>query len=382
VQKLPFDFDVAPILEAIGCDKRGAALMALKARIDRFLIKDLPCGAANILKQDALSIGADLAVHRDTHSCGVSKTDALLFVSPAQLKKLIEKEKTQPFGLKAIAEELSRFLPVGDEKSARVMGIINLNDDSFNPASRTKPSEALKKAEKMIEDGAAYIDVGAVSSRPGSLAPAPETELERLKPAIDALYEAKLYEKAIFSLDSYEPLPIEYALARGFRLINDITGGRDDRVLALAAKYGAALCVMHMQGDPKTMQDNPTYDDVVQEVDRFFEERVAVALSFGVKELILDVGIGFGKTFTDNLKLIAAHSHFARFGRELLIGASRKSLINSISPAAVGDRLGGTIALHLKAVEYGASIVRCHDVFEHVQALRVLNALKSLGERI
>ena len=373
-QKLPFDINIAPILEMIGCDKRGAELMLNKARVDRFFIKNLPCGAANILKQDALAIGAELAVSRYTPSCEAAHTDALLLATASQLKKLIEKEKTQPFGLKQIAQELQTFLKTNDNKAA-VMGVINVNDDSFNPASRTNPNDALAKAEKMIADGAAYIDIGAISSRPGSAPIEPQAELARLKPAIDALYAAKIHEKTILSLDSYEPLPIKYALDRGFGLINDITGGKDERVLKLAAEYDARLCIMHMKDDPKTMQNDPRYDDVVETIDRFFAKRVEAAIEAGAKRLILDAGIGFGKNLSDNLKLISAQSHFLRFGYELLIGASRKSLIDAISPAAVGDRLGGTIALHLKAVEYGATIVRCHDVFEHVQALRMLDAL-------
>jgi dihydropteroate synthase len=345
-----------------------------KARVDRFLLKNLPCGAANILKQDALSIGADLAVSRDTPSCAAAYTDAVLCATPSQLQKLIDKEKTQPFGLKKIAEELSAFLGVKREET-RVMGVININDDSFNPASRTKPINALNRAEQMIEHGAAYIDIGAVSSRPGSISIGPSEELERLKPAIDAMYQAKMYEKAIFSLDSYEPLAIAYALDRGFGLINDITGGKDGRVLKLAAEYNVELCVMHMQGEPKTMQVNPRYDDVVEEVSGFFAKRIEAANRAGAKRLILDAGIGFGKNLSDNLKLIASYSHFLRFGYKLLIGASRKSLIDAISPAQVSDRLGGTIALHIKAAEYGAAIVRCHDVFEHIQALKVLEAI-------
>ncbi|MDR2638854.1 MAG: dihydropteroate synthase [Helicobacteraceae bacterium] len=377
VQKLPFDADIAPILEAIGCDRRGAKLMLDKALIERFLLKNLPCGAANILKQDALSLGAELAVSRDTPSCADAYTDAVLLATRAQLKRLIEKEKTQPFGLKQIAAQLGEFAAIDRAVQARIMGIININEDSFNPASRTRPEDAAAKAEKMIADGAAYIDIGAVSSRPGSQSVAPSEELARLKPVIDALYAAKTYDRAVLSLDSYEPLAIEYALDRGFGLINDITGGKDERVLRLAAKYDAALCIMHMKGDPATMQDDPRYDDLIAEIDGFFETRVAAANAAGAKRLILDVGIGFGKNLSDNLKLIAAQSHFLRFGYELLVGASRKSLIGAISPAPVADRLGGTIALHLKAAEYGASIVRCHDVFEHIQALRVLAALST-----
>ncbi|GHS87078.1 dihydropteroate synthase [Campylobacterota bacterium] len=381
MQKLPDDIDISPILRAIGCDERGVRIMAAKSRVERYILRDLPCGAANILKQDALSIGADAAIHRQSVNCGVKSTDVLLLATRSQLQRIAEKERDQPFGLKAIAEEITAeiggFLdaPIAplfvSPKSVKIMGIININSDSFNPPSRTAPSDVLARAEKMIAEGADILDIGAVSSRPGSQSVSAAEELARLQPAIDALYAAKIHEKAVLSLDSYEPIALNYALDRGFSLINDITGGRDDRVLALAAQFDAALCVMHMKGDPSSMQDDPRYTDVVDEVDRFFAERAARARAFGVRRLILDAGIGFGKTVGDNLRLINAHGHFLRHGYELLIGASRKSLIGG----AVEDRLGGTIALHLKACEYGASIVRCHDVLEHAQAVKMLTAL-------
>ncbi|MCK9256844.1 MAG: dihydropteroate synthase, partial [Sulfurospirillaceae bacterium] len=186
----------------------------------------------------------------------------------------------------------------------------------------------------------------------------------------------KLDEKCTFSLDSYSPLALEYALDRGFKIINDITGLSDDRVTKLAARYGAKVCVMHMQGEPSNMQIDPKYEDVIDEVDRFFMGRIDKANSFGVKDLILDVGIGFGKNLEHNLLLIKHHMHFTRHKLPLLIGASRKSMINAIIKSEPNERLAGSLAIHLKAVENGASIVRCHDVKEHIQAFKVECALK------
>ncbi|MDR0747053.1 MAG: dihydropteroate synthase [Helicobacteraceae bacterium] len=376
IQKLNSDYDFKAVLNAICCEERGIDIMLGKAGFSYFYISDLPCGAANILKQDALSLGAELAVHAGTPNCSVARTDALLFATQRQLEALIDKESRQPFGLRAIAAELKRFLDI-ERIRPKVMGIININNDSFNSSSRTAARDAAKRAEEMIDWGAEYIDIGAVSSRPGSDPIPPEDELDRLKPAIDEIYKTGIYQKAIFSLDSFEPLPIEYALEHGFRFINDITGGINKEILKLAKKFNAAICIMHMQGNQKNMQDNPHYTDVAHEVDGFFEERIRLAAEEGVDEIVLDAGIGFGKRKEHNLALIKAYSHFLRFGRELLIGASRKSLIGEISPSGVEDRLAGTIALHLKAVEYGASIIRCHDVYEHVQALKVCDALRA-----
>jgi dihydropteroate synthase len=376
IQKLNSDYNLKAILKDICCEPNGIDIMLGKAEFSYFYISDLPCGAANILKQDALSLGAELAVHAGTPSCSVAYTDALLFATQRQLEALINKESRQPFGLKAVATELKRFLDIKRIRP-KVMGIINVNNDSFNPSSRTAAQDVVKKAEKMIDYGAEYIDIGAVSSRPGSNPISPEDELNRLVTAINEIYKRGIYQKAIFSLDSFEPLPIEYALEHGFRFINDINGGANKEVLKLAKKFNATICIMHMQGNQKNMQDSPLYTDVTREVSNFFTERIRSAREEGVDEIVLDAGIGFGKRKEHNLSLIKAYSHFLGFGCELLIGASRKSLIDEISPSDVKDRLPGTIALHLKAAEYGASIIRCHDVYEHIQALKVYDALRA-----
>jgi dihydropteroate synthase len=229
----------------------------------------------------------------------------------------------------------------------------------------------------MITDGADIIDIGAVSSRPRAALVSESVELERIKPICDAIASDKLYEKAIFSIDSYTPSVVEYALKSGFTLINDITGASDETIIKLAVTYDTKLCIMHMQGTPQTMQNNPSYEDVMVEVSAFFEDRIAKCEALGLerKNIILDVGIGFGKTLEHNLTLIKNMAHFKVFGCEVLVGASRKSMIDKIIPTPVEERLAGTLALHLKAVENGVSIVRCHDIKEHVQALAISRAL-------
>jgi dihydropteroate synthase len=256
------------------------------------------------------------------------------------------------------------------------MGILNINSDSFFEGSRTAVNEAENKIIQMINDGADMIDIGALSSRPGSKTIGDEEELERVRAVLDIVKKNRFYEKAIFSLDSYSPLCLDYALNCGFRIINDITGLSNDDVCLTAKKHNASVCIMHMKGEPKNMQANPEYDDVVKEVGDFFKERIEKAKSFGIEDIILDVGIGFGKNLEHNIALIKNHSHFLHFGYPLLIGASRKSMIDGISPSCIGERLPGTLSIHIEAVRNGASIVRCHDVKEHVQALRVFEAIQ------
>ena len=205
-----------------------------------------------------------------------------------------------------------------------------------------------------------------------------EEELERLKPIIDLIDAQKLHEKVSFSLDSYSPLCVEYALKRGFSIVNDITALANDEVAKLVAHYDATAVLMHMLGSPSMMQETPFYDNVILSVDDFFEERVAKAKAFGINKIILDVGIGFGKTLEHNLLLLKHHAHFLHFGYPLLVGASRKSMIDKIIPTPIEDRLSGTLALHVKAYENGARILRVHDVKEHIQALSITQAINKI----
>ncbi len=354
----------------------GVPIMAKKMELLYFQIKDLKTPAVNILKQDALSIGAELATPSGVITCEKESYDCLLIGTRKHIEILSKKELLQPFGLKALALELQEFLKV-KEYPVKIMGIINANDDSFFEGSRFRDGEAVEKIEQMITQGAKIIDIGAVSSRPNADVVSDEVELERIKPICDAIKAKKLYEEVSFSVDSYTLSVIEYALKSGFNLVNDITGASNDEVVKLAVEYGAKLCIMHMQGTPQTMQQNPTYDDVMVEISDFFEERIAKCEAFGMKreDIILDVGIGFGKTLEHNLTLIKNMGHFKKFGCEVLVGASRKSMIDKVIPTPTQERLAGTIVIHTRAIENGASIVRCHDVKEHRQALALLEAL-------
>ena len=369
--------DKKAVLKKLGVESGGIAIMSAKMELFYFYLKDLRTPAANILKQDALSIGADLAVPGGVIVCEKSHYDCILIGTKKHIEILSRKELAQPFGLKAVAKELKRFLSIQNYPT-QIMGVINANEDSFFADSRFMAKDALVQIEKMIDDGASLIDVGAVSSRPGAEVIGAGLELERIKPICDSIKVEKLYEKVLFSIDSYVPEVIAYALESGFGLVNDITGASNDEVIALVVKYHAKLCIMHMSGSPQTMQENPHYDDVMIEVSDFFEERIKKCEAMGLKRenIILDVGIGFGKSLEHNLTLIKNLKHFQKFGCEILIGASRKSMIDKIIPTPTDERLPGTLALHLKAVENGASIVRCHDVAEHRQALMVYEAMQ------
>jgi dihydropteroate synthase len=377
VEKLSDDIDIKHYLKMLNVDAGGTKILASKARHHLFYINDLHVGAANILKQDALSIGADLAVPRGTVVAKTQNVDGILIANDKQLQALCKKELAQPFGLKELANELKCFINLKMPQETVIMGIINANDDSFFESSRFKDTKAVGRIYEMIEEGAKIIDIGGVSSRPGSVPVDAKEELERIKPIVDILYKKGVHEHVRLSIDSYTPSVLAYVLDRGFSIVNDITGLQDDEVCKLCASYDASAVIMHMQNTPADMQEEPKYKNLLLEIDTFFQTQIEKAEQFGIKDIILDVGIGFGKTLQHNLSLINNLEHFLHFDKPLLIGASRKSMISAIVKSDTSDRLAGTLALHLKAAAKGASIIRVHDVYEHYQALHVDRAIQN-----
>ena len=368
--------DSKKFFENLGCDSGGISILSKKSKLHTLYIKDLHVGAANILKQDALSIGADLAVPNGVIIAKDKYVNALLIGTTKHFENLAKKELAQPFGLKELAKSLKDYVKEQNYPT-KIMGVLNANEDSFFKNSRFDNSEACLKIEKMIEDGANIIDIGAVSSRPGSLPVSENIELDRLKDIVQTIYQNKYYEKVDFSIDSFSPKVIEHVLNHGFKIVNDITGLENDEVCKLVSKYNAQAVIMHMQNNQTNMQEAPFYEDVIVEIDDFFTKRLEKVKSFGVKDIVLDVGIGFGKTLEHNLLLLKNLEHFKHFGYELLIGASRKSMIDKITPTEVINRLPGTLAIHLESIRNGASIIRCHDVKEHFQAIKVFEAIEN-----
>ncbi|EJJ2319560.1 dihydropteroate synthase [Campylobacter coli] len=366
--------------------KMGQKIMSEKTQIHFIFIKDIATPAANILKQDALRVGAELITHKEVITAKITHSNALLMASKEQIQKLVVKEKLQDFGLK----NLARFLENGfsKPKQAELMAVINVNEDSFNADSRVSYKDFEERLNEILALNPEYIDIGAVSSRPKSVYCGKEEEFRycgkeeefrRLKNVLDLIYDKNYYEKAIFSLDSFDEYCLEYALNKGFKFINDISSLRNLNLAKLASKYNAKYCLMHMQNDPLTMQDDPRYDDLLDEMSSFFKEKLEILDTLGVKESILDVGIGFGKSAEHNMILIKHLEHFLQFKKPLLIGASRKSVINAYYESEVKDRLAGTLYLHLKAFENGASIIRVHDLYEHKQLFAMANAMQSIG---
>jgi dihydropteroate synthase len=256
-----------------------------------------------------------------------------------------------------------------------VMGVVNVTPDSFSDGGMfLRPEAAAAEAYGMLDEGAAIVDIGGVSTRPGSEGVSPDQELRRVEPVLRAL------EGAPVSIDTSSAEVARAALAHGAVMVNDVTALRADPELAgVVAEGDAYLCLMHMLGEPRTMQDDPRYDDVVSEVASFLEERLAFAVGAGIAEerICVDPGIGFGKTVDHNLEILARLDEIVALGRPVLVGASRKRFLGRVlgDPEAVTGPVSAGVAVAVLAYERGASIFRAHDVREHVQALRAAQAV-------
>lgn len=260
------------------------------------------------------------------------------------------------------------------------MGILNTTPDSFSDGGRFSAlSEALAHAERMAEAGADIIDVGGESTRPGAAAVGEQEEIDRVVPVIEAL-RANL--DIPVSVDTSKPGVMRAAVAAGAGMINDVRALRVAGALEAAVELQKPVCLMHMQGQPRTMQQDPRYDDVVVEVTQFLRERVAECAAAGLDEdlLVLDPGFGFGKTPEDNIELLANLRQLRDIGRPLLIGISRKSTLGAITGRDLEQRLSGSLAAAVMAVDRGASIVRVHDVAETVDAMRIARAIIDAGK--
>jgi dihydropteroate synthase len=255
-----------------------------------------------------------------------------------------------------------------------VMGVVNVTPDSFSDAGvNFDPDDAVVTARRMVEDGAAIVDVGGESTRPGSQGVTAEEELRRVEPVLERLAGLPL------SIDTSKAEVARRALVLGAELVNDVTALRGDpRLAEVVAESRAYLCLMHMQGDPRTMQADPRYDDVVAEVKAFLEERLAAAVSAGIAEerICLDPGIGFGKTVEHNFELVRRLPELTAVGRPVVVGFSRKSSLGKLlgDPSATTGSLAASVGAAVAAYERGATILRVHDVREHVEALTAARA--------
>jgi dihydropteroate synthase len=263
-----------------------------------------------------------------------------------------------------------------DLSRPRVMGILNVTPDSFSDGGDfISPGAALEQARRMVAEGADIVDVGGESTRPGAQPVTEQAELERVIPVIEAIASEL---PVVISIDTGKARVMQEAVAAGAGMINDVMALQEPGALEAARETGTPVCLMHMQGRPRTMQQNPEYQDVVEEVTTFLRQRVEACVVNGIprERLLLDPGFGFGKLLVHNLRLLGNLNRFKSLGLPLLVGISRKSMIGAIlDDAPVEERLYGSLAAAVLAAEQGAAIIRVHDVKPTVEALKVVQAV-------
>jgi dihydropteroate synthase len=347
-------------MSCIGCDPGGLPLMAPKAMHYTFKLEEVDSRAALIIKQEMLTAGGEAAVCRGVIGLSSKSTDILVMGTRRQLQLATGKLRGQPFGAAAAAEELEAVIQNLDRgrdhvlkwsgrrlelgKRTHIMGVLNVTPDSFSDGGRfLDPRKAQERGIQMEAEGADIIDIGGESTRPGAAPLSTEAETKRVLPVINALAGKT---KVPISIDTYKPQIARAALDAGAEIINDIFGLRKKGMAELAARRDAPVVLMHMKGTPRSMQKDPCYKDVLGEVHRFFRERMDMAVQAGVdpEKIVLDPGIGFGKTSDHNLQILARLGELGGLGRPLLVGVSRKSFIGRLLDVEVDRRLEGGLA--------------------------------------
>jgi dihydropteroate synthase len=390
-------------LKKIGVSKEGIKIMAPKLVFRVIKLDGIDIRAANILKQEMLSLGGEAALSKGVIDFSVKLTDVLLAGTIKHYELLINKLKKQPFGLAELGKEIKKVfayskinpptLATGYSWGGRIklknikcgnykldfgktiiMGVLNLTPDSFSDGGLfTNVDKAVEHGKQMVKDGADIIDIGGESSKPGSIPVLEKEELKRVKPVIQKLVKEI---KVPISIDTYKPNVAKECLNLGASIVNDITGLRNREMIKIVAKYKTPVIIMHMKGMPKNMQENPVYQDVVDEIKEFLEERINEAKKSGINDIVIDPGIGFGKTTEHNLQILKRLNEFKTLGCPILVGPSRKSFIGNITGLPVNERLEGTLSSISIAIINGANIIRVHDVKECKRAAQTADAIR------
>ena len=379
--------------EKIGSTTIGRKIMAEKLFPFAIKVKDLKVLAINILKQEMLARGGDVVTSRNTLTNTGGTTDVIIEGPYKNFESLLPKLKMQPFGLKDLSVELEVFLKdhkkirnkksftIGDKKfglssDILVMGILNVTPDSFFDGGKyNRTDEAVKRIREMITGGADIIDIGGMSSRPGSKPVSLEEELERTIPVVE--YISKNFDTLI-SIDTYRSETAHEAISAGAHMVNDISAFTMDKdMVGVVANKGVSVVLMHMKGTPENMQENPQYGNVVDEIYEYLDGKARSAIEAGVSpdKIIIDPGIGFGKTLEHNLSILNKISEFRAMGYPVMAGASRKSFIGTILDLPVEERLEGSLSAAIWSAINRANILRVHDVAETVRSVKIARSI-------
>ena len=384
--------EAAAILKKIGVDPYGIDAMASKTINVNILLEDQPCKIANIIKQEMLSVGGDAAVARGSVSCSVPVSDILIMGTLKQISALVKKIEQQPFGLNLIAGSILEILKnisqneyvlktfrreINLGKKTLIMGILNVTPDSFSDGGLFySQQKAVEHGLQMAAEGADIIDIGGESTRPGAVSVEASVELKRVLPVIESLVKQV---KIPVSIDTTKAKVAKQAIVGGAEIVNDISALSGDKKMARTIKdESAALILMHMRGNPRNMQKGDlVYDDLMGEITDYLKKSSEKALKAGIEKdcLVIDPGIGFGKTPEDNYKIIKNLSQLKELGMPVMIGTSRKSFIGKVTGGEPDDRIEGTAATVAAAIMNGCHIVRVHDVAAMKKVAAVTDAI-------
>jgi dihydropteroate synthase len=383
--------DLERELAAVGADPESWPIFAAKSRIVAVKLDGLSTAGANILKQTAIACGGDCAVNRAIVSGRVRRTDAVLLVTPRQLRVLADRLAAQPECVARLVPELVELsgrmlLPARVIKLGRgtvdlgrrtyVMGILNVTPDSFSDGGRfLDPAAALDHAVAMAGEGADFIDVGAESTRPGARPVPAREQLARLVPVLRAV---KKRVKVPVSVDTTIAVVAQAAVREGADMVNDVSAlAGDPRMAAVVARFGVPCILMHMKGKPRTMQRSPKYQDLMAEITGFLAAALERGEQAGIErsQMLVDPGIGFGKTVAHNLEILRRLAELESLGVPVMVGPSRKRFIGAVLDAPPDERVEGTIAACVLAAANGANVLRVHDVKPVVRALKLADAI-------
>jgi len=380
------------VLKKINVDPYGIEAMLPKMAHYNILLEGIKCTVANIIKQEMLSLGGDAAVSRSSVSCSVKETDVVIMGTEKQIRRFTDKISVQPLGLKAISTSINRILANSAKdifilKTRRremvlgnrthIMGILNVTPDSFSDGGMfNSPEDAARYGMQMVEEGADIIDVGGESSRPGADPVAVEEEMARVIPVITALAGRV---NVPISIDTTKAEVAQAAIECGAEIVNDIGAmNLDESMEHVIADSRAAVVLMHMRRTPRDMQTgNLSYASLLGEIISFLGNKIDHAVAVGISEesIVIDPGIGFGKTSEDNLRLLKNLSEFKILGRPILVGVSRKAFIGTITGGTPAARTEGTAAAVAASILNGANIVRVHDVRAMKKVVAVADAI-------
>lgn len=361
--------NIKPEIDFIGFDKSYSAKVCDKFKYKNIKIYDLTPAQANIIKQTALTVGADCATHREVITGKIEKSSCILGGSVSQFKKISEKLKFQPFGLKFLAEKLLEDYQ--KTSATKMMGVLNLTDNSFSDGGEFLETEkAVSHLNHMIQDGADIIDIGAESTKPYSTPVSAEVQLARILPVLE---RAKGFNIPI-SIDTRSAEVAEKCILAGASIINDVSGLMyDEKMSDIIAKYGVEVIIQHSKGTPETMQESPHYENLMDEIFLDLHKKISFALSKGISrdKITIDPGIGFGKTREDNFEILRRIEELHLLGCPVLLGVSRKSMLNMPDEDNFTKDIF-TAALNTLAVERKVDIIRVHNVKLHKQLINMM----------